>query len=62
MLDLSFSTYYGLAKLQIVHVENKYNPIAYATYKNVAHFCSGVGVIGIPLILSSHHHCPISTE
>ena len=28
MLDLSFSTYYGLAKLQIVYVENKYNPIA----------------------------------
>ena len=21
-----------------------------------------IGVIGIPLILSSHHHCPISTE
>ena len=29
MLDLSFSTYYGLAKLQIVYVENKYNSIAY---------------------------------
>ena len=28
MLDLSFSTYYGLAKLQIVYVANKYNPIA----------------------------------
>ena len=28
MLDLSFSTYYGLAKLQIVYVENNYNPIA----------------------------------
>ena len=28
MLDLSFSTYYDVAKLQIVYVENKYNPIA----------------------------------
>ena len=28
MLDLSFSIYYDVAKLQIVYVENKYNPIA----------------------------------
>ena len=28
MLDLSFSTYYDFAKLQIVYVEDKYNPIA----------------------------------
>ena len=47
MLDLSFSTYYDVAKLQIVYVENKYNPIASATYRMflISHFCSGVAQV-----------------
>ena len=56
--------YYGLAKLQIVYVEKDTTPLPrqHTRMLLISHFCSGVGVIGIPLILSSHHHCPISTE
>ena len=64
MIDLSF-LYYGLAKLQIVYmwrINTTPLPRQHTRMLLISHFCSGVGVIGIPLILSSHHHCPISTQ